>query len=70
MPRASHRPGGGTRARSAVVCDTAVCARAPPRLGARHTREGIALSGTPLLGRKPSREYSSGSQSCCGGGGA
>ena len=37
---------------------------------ARDTREGIALSGTPLLGRRPSREYSSGSQSCCGGGGA
>eukprot|EP00966_Prymnesium_polylepis_P034351 797903-Prymnesium_polylepis.1 len=66
MPRASHRPGGGTRARSAVVC----CVRVRPRVWARGTREGIALSGTPLLGRKPSREYSSGSQSCCGGGGA
>eukprot|EP00966_Prymnesium_polylepis_P163568 3780954-Prymnesium_polylepis.1 len=65
MPRASHRPGGGTRARSAFVC---VPSR--PRVWARDTREGIALSGIPLLGRKPSREYSSGCQSCCGGGGA
>eukprot|EP00966_Prymnesium_polylepis_P318586 7358635-Prymnesium_polylepis.1 len=44
MPRASHRPGGVTRARSAVVR-----VRACPRVWARDTREGIALSGTPLL---------------------
>eukprot|EP00966_Prymnesium_polylepis_P058245 1348766-Prymnesium_polylepis.1 len=36
----------------------------------RNTREGTALSGTPLLGRKPSQEYSSSSQSYFGGGGA